>query len=193
MGIEFELKYCATVQQQDRILQAYPLEYTHYRMETTYYDTPSGSLSDRRITLRRRMENDTAVCTVKTPIGTYGRGEWECLCQDIRQGIVELCKLGAPQELLDLTAEGIIPVCGAKFHRQAGVIRFRDTELEIALDQGILSGGGKELPLCEVEVELKSGAPEDAIAFGALIAQRFGLEPQKLSKFRRALNLAKGE
>ena len=54
-------------------------------------------------------------------------------------------------------------------------------------------GGGQEIPLCEVEVELKSGDPETAVAFATALAQRFGLEPEKKSKFRRALALAKGE
>lgn len=193
MGIEFEMKYAATPDQQARILASYRLAYQNFDMETTYYDTPSSSLSERKVTLRRRMENGISVCTVKTPVSTYGRGEWECHCDNIEDGIVELCKLGAPRELLNLTAEGIVRVCGAKFHRQAGLIRFKDTELELALDQGILSGGGKEIPLCEVEVELKDGKPEDAVAFGVLLAQQFGLIPQELSKFRRALALAKGE
>lgn len=193
MGIEFELKYSATADQQESILAAYRLDYRHYDMETTYYDTPSSALSERHITLRRRMENDISVCTVKTPVSTYGRGEWECECQQIQQGIVALCKLGAPTELLTLTAEGIEQVCGAKFHRQAGVIQFQNAELEIALDRGVLTGGGREISLCEVEVELKSGKPEDAIAFGALLAHRFGLVPEKKSKFRRALALSKGE
>lgn len=193
MGIEFEMKYSATVEQQERILAAYPLEYCHYDMETTYFDTPTGSLSQRHITLRRRMENGTSVCTVKTPVSTYGRGEWECLCENIEDGIMELCKLGAPEELLSLTAEGIVRVCGAKFHRQAGLVLFQDSQLEIALDRGILTGGGKEIPLCEVEVELKSGEPQDAVTFGAVLAHCFGIVPQELSKFRRALALAKGE
>lgn len=193
MGIEFELKYSATAEQQAQILSAYPLEYRHYDMETTYFDTPERSLSERHITLRRRMENGASVCTVKTPVSTYGRGEWECLCDNIEDGIVELCKLGAPKELLALTAAGVVEVCGAKFHRQAGLTRFQDTELEIALDRGILTGGGKEIPLCEVEVELKNGDPKDAVTFGVALARRFGLVTQELSKFRRALALAKGE
>lgn len=193
MGIEFEMKYAARPAQQEAILTAYPLAYQHFRMETTYYDTADFRLSDRHITLRCRMENDTAVCTVKTPVSTYGRGEWECTCDSIMEAIPTLCKLGASKELLALTAEGVVPVCGARFDRQAGLISFRGSQLEIALDQGVLMGGGKEIPLCEVEVELRSGAPEDAMAFGAVLAQQFGLVPQNRSKFRRALALAKGE
>ncbi len=193
MGIEFEMKYSATAAQQEAIMEAYSLEYRAFRMETTYYDTPSAFLSDRRITLRRRMENDVSICTVKTPISTCGRGEWELECDSIEEAIPELCKLGAPEGLMTLTGEGITPVCGARFQRQAGALIFRESQLELALDRGILIGGDREIPLCEVEVELKSGKPEDAVAFGALLAHRFGLTAQKHSKFRRALALAKGE
>ena len=65
--------------------------------------------------------------------------------------------------------------------------------LELALDRGVLTGGGREIPLCEVEVELKSGSREAVLAFAKELAQRFDLAPETRSKFRRALALAKGE
>ena len=45
----------------------------------------------------------------------------------------------------------------------------------------------------EVEVELKSGTPEMTRNYALHLAARSGLEPEKKSKFRRALALAKGE
>ena len=192
MGIEFELKFAAQKAQQEAIQQQYLPSYDQYRMQTTYYDTPSGALSQKHITLRCRMENEEAVCTVKTPISGYGRGEWDCRCDDISKAIPMLIQAGAPQELTVLTAEGLVPVCGARFTRHAGIVRFAEAELEIALDTGILLGGGKELPLCEVEVELKAGQPEAAVAFGMELQQLFHLIPQNKSKFRRALELAQG-
>lgn len=193
MGIEFELKFSATPEQLEQIAAAYPVAYRTIQMETTYFDTRQFTLSDRHVTLRRRMENGESVCTVKTPVSGYGRGEWECRCDDIENGVLELCKLGAPRELLLLTAEGVAPVCGARFTRRAGDVFCAGAELELALDQGILLGGGKEIGLCEVEVELKSGDTAAAIAFGTTLAERFDLKPQKKSKFRRALALARGE
>ena len=62
--------------------------------------------------------------------------------------------------------------------------------LELALDRGVLLGGNQEEPLCEVEVELKSGPEAAAVAFAALLADKFGLIPEEKSKFRRALALA---
>lgn len=193
MGIEFEMKYSATAEQQAALVQAYGLTCREIRMETTYYDTPSGALSERHVTLRRRMENEASVCTVKTPISGYGRGEWECGATDIRAALPELCRLGAPGELLEWTREGLTAVCGARFTRQAADFSWNGAELEIALDLGVLLGGGREQPLCEIEVELKSGSPEDAMSLGLLLQRQFGLIPQQKSKFRRALALAKGE
>ena len=193
MSIEFELKYSATAEVQATIQAAFPAEYRTISMETTYYDTPNGALSARHVTLRRRMENGVSVCTVKTPTATLARGEWECECDRIEDGIPTLCGLGAPKELLLLTAGGVAPICGAKFTRRAGLIECDGAVVELALDSGILLGGGKEIPLCEVECELKSGSPEAVVAFGNMLAQRFGLTSQSKSKFRRALALAKGE
>jgi inorganic triphosphatase YgiF len=193
MGVEFELKFSAEPDQLEAVAAAYPVDYHTITMETTYFDTPDFALSDRRVTLRRRMENGEAVCTVKTPISELGRGEWDCRCENIEEAILALCKLGAPMDLLALTADGVAPVCGAKFTRRAGLVMVQGTELEIALDRGILIGCGNEIPLCEVEVELKSGDPDTAVSFGTALADRFGLQPQKKSKFRRALALARGE
>ena len=94
MGQEFELKFSAKDSQQEAIFAAYsPWQET--KMETTYYDTPNHSLSRCHVTLRRRMENDLSICTVKTP-GTDGaRGEWECRCEDIRSALPRLHSLGS--------------------------------------------------------------------------------------------------
>lgn len=193
MGVEFELKYSAAPEQQAQIAAAFPVAYQTITMETTYFDTTDFALSNRRITLRRRLENGESVCTVKTPVSGYGRGEWECRCSDIREGIFELCKLGASKELLLLTVDGVQPVCGARFTRRAGIVEYAGAVLELALDSGVLLGGGLEIPLCEVEVELKSGDTSAAVEFGTVLAAKFGLQPQKKSKFRRALALARGE
>lgn len=190
MGVEFELKFSANPTQQTSIRQQYLPAYEQFRMQTTYYDTPTGELSGQHITLRCRMENEEAVCTVKTPLAGYGRGEWECRCHDIYKAIALLVEAGAPKELSALTEKTLIPVCGARFTRLAGTLEYNGAVLEIALDTGVLTGGGKEQPLCEVEVELKSGEPEAAIAFGMELGQCFALVPQKKSKFRRALELA---
>lgn len=193
MGIEYELKFRARPEIFPAILAQYPGKIQEFQMETTYYDTPSGALSARRYTLRRRMENGESVCTLKTPAIGMGRQELEISCEDIQKALPAMCKMGAPQDFEEVIREGIVAVCGAKFHRIAITLEYPDCCLELALDQGSLSGGGKRIPLCEVEVELKRGQTEAADFFALELANRYGLLPEFRSKFRRALALYKGE
>ena len=193
MGIEFELKFRATPDKLNVIRAKVPGQEETISMETTYYDTPADALSQRHYTLRRRLENGCSVCTLKTPAGDLGRGEFEVECPDIETAISALCKLSGLTELPALTAAGVIPVCGARFTRIAKTVVLEDCTVELALDQGILSGGGKEIPLCEVEVELKSGSRDAACLYAAALAATYGLDPEHRSKFRRALALYKGE
>ena len=192
MGREFELKYGASEQAFRRLEKKWE-DFAVISMQTTYYDTPDGALSARHITLRRRMENGVSVCTVKTPGGDHGRGEWELEWDDICSAIPKLCKLMGSEELLSLTENGLIAVCGARFTRRAKYLQLPQCAVEIALDQGVLLGGGRELPIREVEVELKSGSEDAAVAFAQALAAEYGLIPEAKSKFRRAQGLAKGE
>ena len=192
MGAEFELKYAATPARQDAILKDLG-DFTPINMETTYYDTANGALSERRITLRRRLENGVSVCTVKTPETDNLRGEWETECEDIQLAVSVLCKLGCPVDLPALTQSGLEPICGARFTRLAKAVERENCVVEIAVDRGVLFGGQREEPLCEVEVELKSGQREAAEAYAAALAEKYGLAPEPKSKFRRALALTRGE
>ena len=192
MGREFELKFSASERSFAALGQQWD-DFTVISMETTYYDTADCALSRRHITLRRRMENGVSVCTVKTPDGINGRGEWELEEQDIEAAVPMLCKLGAPKELLDLTKNGLVVSCGARFTRRAKLLSSPKGEVELALDEGVLLGGGKELPLREVEIELKSGPEELAESYAKALAEMFQLTPEPKSKFARAQRLAKGE
>lgn len=192
MGIEFELKFRATPRQLQQLRQDVAGEEKTYQMQTAYYDTPTGQFSQRRWTLRRRMENEICVCTLKTPADGMGRREWETECGRIEEGLEKLCKLGAPGEARSLAAEGLVNICGARFTRIAKTVRLDDCVVELALDEGILTGGGRQSHLCEAEVELKQGNQEACVAFGEMLARKYGLMPEEKSKFRRALDLYRG-
>lgn len=193
MGVEFELKFRATPEIVQKIRQDISGKETSYDMETTYYDTRSGALSQRKFTLRRRMENGQSVCTLKTPAKGIGRMEFEVNSPDIEKALPELCKLSGITELPVLLASGIAPLCGAKFQRIAKTLTFEGSILELALDEGVLTGGGKTLPLCEIEVELKKGAEEAAVKYAKALAKTYGLQTEHASKFARSRALAKGE
>lgn len=191
MGREFELKYSC----READFEALQADFDRFRtieMETTYYDTFDAKLSFHHWTLRRRFENGVSVCTLKTPDPRGGRSEWEVEAPGIITGIPKLCRAGAPMELMAMTVGGIREVCGARFTRLAQTIEIPGGTVELALDKGKLFGNGREMPLLEVEVELKTGADGAAIAFAKLLEEKYHLTAEHRSKYIRALTLARG-
>lgn len=189
MGTEFELKYVAEESAFEG-LKGETNDWTPYEMATTYYDTPTAELGKLRWTLRRRFENGVSVCTLKTPAGGHGRNEFELEWDDIHTAIPRLIEAGAPAVLQDYAAGGIEEVCAARFNRLAGKVVLPDAVVELALDKGVLIGGGREQPFVEVEIELKSGAEEAAVAYAQELALRYNMRPESKSKYKRALILA---
>lgn len=184
MAIEFELKYQANTDALERIRDAFPGGYTRIPMMTTYYDTPDGSLSARHWTLRHRQEGDRHVCALKTPASGGARGEWETDSARITDALETLEKMSGlllPREL--------VPLCGARFDRETVLLQPEGCSAELALDNGVLLGGGRTEAFCEVELELRSGSREALEEFGELFSRRFALTSQPKSKFARAKTL----
>ncbi len=190
MGREFELKYRADGETISAI-QAKFGEFTPISMETAYYDSADGLLSDLHWTLRRRYENGVSVCTLKTPASGGGRGEWEVHAPHIAAALPMLQSLDTPDMLKTLNADSMVLSCGARFTRLAKTVFVPGAVVELALDRGVLLGGGQELPFAEVEAELKEGSEEAVLAFAQGLAAEFGLEPENRSKQARAMALAK--
>ena len=190
MGREFELKYRADAEKIDAIREKFG-GFTSISMETAYYDTFDMKLAFHHWTLRRRMENGVSVCTFKKPMEDGSRAEWEVNCDNIMQGILQLCQAGAPWELMRATAGGVQPFCGPKFTRLSRLLTLEDgTKVELALDEGILTGGSRKQEFAEVEVELKEGSEEAAVLFAKLLAAEFSLTPEPEAKVVRARKLA---
>ncbi len=181
MGIELEYKYSASPQ----VLEAVATQFGPFQtiqMHTLYYDTPSRSLSAAHCTLRLRQENGVSICTLKTPLPDGSREEWECRADTIAEGIARL-----PQAQ-SMLSEPVEVVCGARFTRLA----CRTATAEIALDQGVLLGGGREIPLWELEVEHKSGDEAATLSLAQSLADQYSLKAEPKSKFARAIALAEG-
>lgn len=161
-------------------------------MATVYYDTKDGALSKKHWTLRLRQENDRLVATCKTPGEGMARNEFECDAPSIDAALPLLVEAGAPAELAAL--RDLIPLCAAQFTRREAELAFADgTVCTFCGDVGMLAGGQKQEPLCEVELELKTGDFETVEAFGEELKERFGLMVEPKSKFARAAALAVAE
>ena len=189
MGRELELKFVASSETLDAMEEKYaPL--TPITMHTRYFDTPHQAFRGRRWTLRLRLENGRPICTLKTRLPDGSRGEYETESGYIVSAIPALLEQGAPAELEELAREGLEEVCGARFTRLARIIDVPGGQVELALDRGEFTGGGRTLPFTEAEAELKAGPDEVLARFGRALAEEFSLREEPRSKIQRAMALA---
>lgn len=196
MAVEQEWKYAATEEALTALQAEAGITWREIAMESKYYDTQDRALSARRWTLRLRREQDRTVVCMKTPgtagDGAHRRGEWEWAGDSVEAAIPHLIAQGAPESLAALTGGRCLEViCGARFMRKAAQIVLPGASAELALDRGLLLGGGREARLCELEVEHKSGDPAVTGSYAKALAQRLGLRPEETSKFQRALALSR--
>ena len=151
--------------------------------ETVYFDL-GEELNARRFMFRARERGGTAVYTVKTPGEGCARGEWECEAASPEEAAKKLASLGAPREIAERAAFPVI--CGARFTRTAITLRREDAVIELAFDLGELTAPGASAPVCELELELKSGPLAPMTALLGEIMQTYGLRELKKSKYARA-------
>ena len=165
-------------------------------MEAMYYDTADNLIARCHGGLRLRRENETRVVCLKLAAESgFGgarkaREEYECTAPDIRTGIQNLPAAGAPQDICDcLLQANLIELGRTAFTRFWFLLSYQGCTCELAFDYGKLVRGGRVGPICEMELELKSGSEADFDALAVQLQQEFDLKPQPLSKLARMMRL----
>lgn len=160
-------------------------------LRAMYFDTPQRHLVRQKVALRLRLENDQWVQTLKLSGG------------DSSLTRIELNHL-RPSPVLDLTvytgtpAESIIVNLGIHLAvtYEVHVLRLMRQSrtpsgiVEIAYDTGFIRSGELELPLCEVEFELKRGQIGALFSMAAKWQRDHGLVMDARSKSERGDLLA---
>lgn len=193
MGLELEYKYGLTsplfAALNRELPRRFPGGWQEITMQSRYYDTADRYLSAQRITLRLRREDDRQVLTMKAPGKGLCRQEWELPGGDL-DCVQQLAALGAPPAVLERLRDDVQLVCGARFTRRRRLVTLGVTQIELALDDGELLGGGAKAPFWELEAEWKGGAVEEMEDWCRSLAREYGLRLETRSKFARAMALA---
>ncbi|WP_251977133.1 CYTH domain-containing protein [Salinicola avicenniae] len=171
MSDEIELKLALAPQAPAQIAEHPLLRSLESRttpLGNQYYDTPEGALQANRVALRVRRLGERRVQTLKSAAQSQGglstRGEWEWPIDDVERNAAGLDVKGlhelAHPALAAIDLERLAPVFATDFERRTWRYRQGDSDIEIALDQGEIIVGETRLPICELELELKQGQPE---------------------------------
>lgn len=174
------------------------------QLENVYYDTPDHALAAERIALRHRRIGDTWLITIKgskvSKGGLSTRAEWEYPCEPHVLDFSGIDKKSV-RDYLESLRPRLVPLFATNFRRRAWMFApHKDLAIEIALDEGEIvaqpPGTAEDRPLkrpiCEMELELKDGAPLALFEIALNLAGKLSLLPENESKAQRGQRLFRG-
>ena len=202
MPNEIELKLLIDPRDATRLLR-HPLLKAHTRQQlptqrllSIYYDTPDLTLHKSKTAVRLRRVGKRWIQTVKTEgrvsSGLHERPEWE---YETAENTLDFDRLEDP-ELRDFFADDTLrqtlrPVFTTEFSRARRILEWPSGEIvELAIDRGEIRTREKTRPLCEVEMELKAGAPGRLFEFALELQDTLPLKLENVSKAERGYQLA---
>jgi inorganic triphosphatase YgiF len=166
-------------------------------LRSVYHDTPKLSLMRHHAALRVRRVGRQWVQTVKIGGGANGglhqRPEWEVTLPDATPNPA-LFDAPAVRALITAARQAkLLPVFETRFWRTTWQVQWGDAQIEVALDQGEVRSGAHSQPICELELELKSGPALALFDLALALAETIPLRPDPVSKAERGYALFLGQ
>ncbi|WP_295626148.1 CYTH and CHAD domain-containing protein [uncultured Nitrosomonas sp.] len=154
-----------------------------------YFDTEKFDLMRRGIALRLRHVNNRWIQTLKAESQSVGaltsRPEWEVTVIDGKHPDFSALPPVALDLLAGIKLKRIVPVFTTEFQRTTWLIDSEQAQVEVALDSGNIYAGDASSNICEVEIELKSGAPEFLFDVAIRLLEHVSLHVEPRSKAER--------
>ncbi|KAE8176464.1 inorganic triphosphatase [Photobacterium carnosum] len=200
METEIELKFFVlpefSTQLVDKISAAKILQQSRRELGNVYFDTPDQVLRQHDIGLRIRRFDDVFVQTLKTAgrvvAGLHQRPEYNVEVNSTKPSLA-LHPVDAWPHDFDVVAvqQQIQPLFSTDFTRQQWLVAMPDgSQIELAFDHGEVSVDDKRSPICEVELELKSGQTDALFTLARELCVDGGMRLGNLSKAARGYRLA---
>ncbi len=169
------------------------------RLISVYYDTPAGTLRSRGVALRMRKQQNAWVQTLKyrgeCRDGIAYREEWDTPSDGYHLDFSSLKDDALRDYLLsEPVYRHLKPRFITDFERTTRqLMTAGGAEIELAVDLGEVRTGLSQSPLSEIELELKSGAPDELQALSRILQSRLPLVLESMSKAERGYALLEQE
>ena len=161
-------------------------------MISTYFDTPEFALKRAGMALRVRDMGDHKLQTLKAPVpgaiksGLQHMAEYETAVEEGRPDVTKLDDPVLRQWIEDQNLpQQIGPVFTTRIERTLVPLRLVDSDIELAIDEGAIEASGREAPLSEIELELKSGRSTRLYELALMLVQE-GLDLRLETKSKAA-------
>lgn len=200
MAIETELKLRMTPEHLAR-LRRHALFKAHqhtppvtHRLYNIYFDTPGLELHQMRMAVRLRRVAGRWLQTLKgggsVKAGLHQRLEWEV---PVRSAALDFTDLAAWDDYLPPPLrEKLQPVFVTDFYRTSRELDWQGAIIEVCMDRGTVKTGQHSTNICEVELELKSGEPQQLFELAQTILGIVPFELEGVSKAEQGFRLLSG-
>jgi len=202
MNSEIELKLLISPTDIRR-LQRHPLlkaltrqRFPAQKLFSVYYDTPDLALYQHRVAVRLRRIGRRWIQTVKAEgsvaAGLHARLEWESARTENSLAFDSIGDPALREFFADETLRHTLrPIFITEFTRSRHLLEFPSGEaVEFALDRGEVRTDDAQLPICELELELKSaGDPARLFDFALSLQETIPLKLENVSKAERGYRL----
>ncbi len=203
MAVETELKLRIAPEQLAR-LKRHALIKTHAvtrpvtrRLHNIYYDTPKLELHRSEMALRLRHVGRQWLQTLKgggsVQAGMHQRYEWEVPVHGPALDFSVLTEAAEWDEHLPQSLrKKLRPVFVTDFSRTSRMLDFQGAQIELCIDHGEISTEQHSIPICELELELKSGEPQQLFELALAILEIVPFELEVVSKAEQGFRLLSG-
>ena len=203
MTTEIELKYFVISDDtQERITQILTKEQLSFscttkQLSNCYYDTENLDFRHHDMGLRIRGCDGQLEQTIKTAgvviAGLHQRPEYNV---NIENNFPELAlfpeKIWQGDQNVTQLQESLIPLFSTNFSRVIWLVTLSSGSIvEMAFDQGEISSDGRNVSICELELELVSGKTADLLHLAKQIFSVLSVRPSSQSKAARGYRLWK--
>lgn len=168
---------------------------TREKLFSVYFDTRKFTLRKHGLMLRVRHKGDKRWQTIKanTALGPFGRQEWEEEIGGDRPDMQHAKGTALARFDLKSLKHDLTSVFETDVTRTAMPLRYNGSEMEVAIDHGLVRTGQRREPISEIEVELKDGDPGGVVKIAKRIARDLPVRYGAKSKAERGYALSGGE
>ncbi|MGB7649712.1 MAG: CYTH domain-containing protein [Gallionella sp.] len=170
MAIETELKLRIAPEHMAR-LRAHSFWHAHAltaprtrQLFNQYFDTPDLALHHAAMALRLRRNGEQWLQTLKgggaIEAGLHQRNEWEIAVAGAALDFSAHAEVDWDSLLPQALREKLQPVFVTDFMRSSFMLNFMGAQIEVCMDEGWIHTDTRRHAICEVELELKSGATQ---------------------------------
>jgi len=168
-------------------------------MKAVYFDTEDWDLKKNHISVRVRLEGERRFATLKwggktSEDGLHQRNEINIPVNDdsffiqFNPDLFDICEEG--KMIKDAIGDKtLINILEMRFIRRRKRLTYKNSVMELSLDNGNIITDNGEVCISEMEIELFSGQAEDIQAVGTQLAQKYNLTPKLSSKFSDGIKM----